>query len=62
MDKSERQSKVDGLAAQFTKGLLRLARREKVDFDAVGPKGSKTAEVLAVLRENTKVADRLMTK
>ena len=62
MRRSERRDKVDDLTAQFTRGLLDLARKEKIDFAYVGKRPSKTDEVIAVLREDLQVAEKLMMK
>lgn len=59
---SDTASTVDNAVATFTKTLLGEARKQNVDFAAVGPKGSKSDEILAVLRENYKVAKKMLAK
>lgn len=53
---------VDAAVADFTKKILGIARDEGVDFQYVGKRPTRTDEVLATLRENVKVAGKLMKK
>lgn len=53
---------VDAAVADFTKKILGTAREEGVDFQYVGKRPTRTDEVLATLRENVKVAGKLMKK
>lgn len=51
---------VDEAVADFTKKILGIARDEGVDFAAIGKRPTRTDEVMAVLRENVKVTDKLL--
>lgn len=56
------KDQTDGAVARFTRELLGIARKNDVPFETIGRRETKTDEVLAVLRDNYKVAERLMTK
>jgi len=51
---------VDAIVADFTKKILGMAREEGVDFQYIGRRPTRTDEVLATLKENVKVTDKLL--
>jgi len=53
---------VDTIVADFTKKILGEARKEGVDFQYIGHRPTRTDEVLATLKENVKVTERLLKR
>lgn len=55
-------SRTDAIVANFTRDLLGLAREGKVDFDYVGPKASKKAEIDETMKVNADTVAALLRK
>lgn len=54
--------RVDAIVSRFTKDILGLANKEKVDFDYAGNKGGSKAEIKRTLKIDVKAVDDLLGK
>ena len=60
--KSPMLAKVDGVVADFTKNILELARKNKVDFAYTGARGDQRSEIKRTLRIDVDTAKKLLEK
>ena len=60
--KSPMLAKVDGVVADFTKNILELTRKNKVDFAYTGALGDQRSEIKRTLRIDVDTAKKLLEK